>query len=309
MLALTSCTGKLGKATLDAIVAHDLVPLSQIVLCTSSDIEDARWNDLKAQGAQVRHFNFDSPSPASFKGCTKLYLVSTPKISMDFNDAPSGQGREKAHIGAIKAAVEAGVKHVYYTSLAFGSDSGAGVMRAHLRTESYLKELEAAGVRMTVLREGLYNESWPLYLGYFDLKNDERGEVLLAGDGKISWTAIKDLGLATALVLADGTGKFVGKTLYLSRRGDARSVTEIAGLVTEARGREVRVKVVGREEYVESCVERGVERADVEWWSSTYAALEKGECLIEDPTLEELLASRGVKPTPVEETIREMIES
>merc|ERR1712093_532472 len=263
----------------------------------------------------IQHFRFKMGHPQKSRRPSPLLqfrqpisIISTPNISMDFNNAPPGSGREKAHIGAIKAAREAGVTRFFYTSLAFGSESGAGVMRAHLRTEEFPKELqETEGVKVTVMREGLYNESWPLYLGYFDPKGDERGEVVLAGDGKISWTAIKDLGLASALVLVDGSGRFEGKTFYLSRREGPRSMSEIAKLVGEARGKEVSVRVVGREEYVETCVKRGIERASVEWWSSTYAALESGECLIDDPTLDELLASRGVKPTPVEDTLRGML--
>ncbi|OWO99253.1 hypothetical protein B2J93_1141 [Marssonina coronariae] len=199
---------------------------------------------------------------------------------------------ERKHtFGAIGAAVDTGVKYVYYTSLAFGPESGAGVMRAHL-----------------LLGEGLYNESWPLYLGYFDPQRDERGEVLLAGEGKFSWTAIKDLGLGSALVLADGMENFVGKTLYLSRTGAARCLREIAELVAKAKGESVSVKVVGTEEYVEHYVKRGVKKSSIEWWSSTYRALEKGECLIEDPTLGELLAGRGVKPTSVKETVEDMLK-
>ncbi|KAK0129930.1 hypothetical protein ONS96_000471 [Cadophora gregata f. sp. sojae] len=309
MLALTSCTGKLGKATLNAILEYNLIPLKDLVICTSSSTSNSRWDYLKSQGVQIRSFNFDNPSPSTFKDCTSLYLISTPNISMDFNNAPPGSGREKAHIGAIEAAREAGVTSFFYTSLAFGSDSGAGVMRAHLRTEEFLKDLrEREGVKVTVMREGLYNESWPLYLGYFDPKGDERGEVVLAGDGKISWTAIRDLGLASALVLADGSGKFEGKTFYLSRREGPRSMSEIARLVGEVRGKEVSVRVVGRDEYVETCMKRGIERASVEWWSSTYAALDRGECLIDDPTLDDLLTSRGVKTTAVEDTVREMLQ-
>ncbi|KAI9051581.1 hypothetical protein LZ554_004626 [Drepanopeziza brunnea f. sp. 'monogermtubi'] len=309
MLALTSCTGKLGKATLNAITTHNLIPLTKLIICTSSDTHDARWADLKAQGVQVRAFNFDTPDPAAFRDCTKLFLISTPNIAMDFHDAAPGQGREKAHVGAIEAAVAAGVEHVYYTSLAFGSGSGAGVMRAHLRTEEFLRGLEGTGVRVTIMREGLYSESWPLYLGYFDPRGDERGEVLLAGDGKVSWTAVGDLGMGSALVLADETERFAGKTFYLSRSEGARSMEEIAALVAEARGREVSVRIVGRDEYVECCVQRGIERASVEWWSSTYAALKNGECLIEDPTLEGLLAGKGMKPTPVEETVKRMLKN
>ncbi|CZR65180.1 uncharacterized protein PAC_15080 [Phialocephala subalpina] len=308
MLALTSCTGKLGGATLDAILKHNLIPPSQLVMCTSSDTTSPKFSTYKSLGIQVRSFDFDSPSPSAFQGCTKLYLVSTPNIAMDFNNAPPGQGREKAHIEAIKAAISAGVKEIVYTSLAFGSESGAGVMQAHLRTEAFLKDLKAEGkIEYTIIREGLYNESWPLYLGYYDPKKDERGEIVLVGDGEISWTAISDLGLGTALVLADESGKWRGKTFYLSNSRESKSLKEIAGLVGQAKGKELGVKIVSREEYVQHYMQNGKEAPSVEWWSTTYGALEKGECEIEDDTLIELLKSKGVEPKPVEETVREML--
>ncbi|TVY14106.1 Quinone oxidoreductase 2 [Lachnellula arida] len=310
MLALTSITGKLGNAVLTAITSHALLPPSQLILCTSSPLSSPHWTTLQAAGARLRPFNFHAPDASTFAGCTKLFLVSSPDIALDFNDAPEGKGREGAHMAVIDAAVEAGVSHVYYTSLAFGARSKAGVMRAHLRTEGYLRGLEGRGrVRVTVIREGLYSESWPLYLGYFYLagKGEERDEIVVAGDGRVCWTAIKDLGLGTALVLVDGSARWEGKTFYLSGAPEmARSLGEMAGLVGKARGREARVKVVGREEYVEYYVGRGRERSAVEWWSSSYQALEEGECEIRDGTLGELLASRGVTLKPVEETVKEM---
>jgi nucleoside-diphosphate-sugar epimerase len=202
------------------------------------------------------------------------------------------------------------VKHVYYTSLAFGGDSKAGVMRAHLRTEEFLKGEEKKGLKVTILREGLYNESWPLYLGYYSPKDDEREEIILCGEGKISWTAIKDLGLANALVLAATSGEYEGKTLYLSApKGNALSLKEVAECVGRVRGRQVKTKVVGREEYVRWYVEnRGLERDSVEWWSTSYEAVERGECEIGDGTLGRLLESKGVEVTRMEDTIREMVK-
>ena len=47
----------------------------------------------------------------------------------------------------------------------------------------------------------------------------------------------------------------------------------------------------------------------VRWWSTTYDALRENECEIDDPTLEKLLESKGVKPKPVEETVQEMFGS
>lgn len=233
-----------------------------------------------------------------------MLLVSTPRIVLDYNNAPPGSGREKQHINAINAARKAGVKHIFYTSLAFGTDSEAGVMQAHLRTEEYLKGSKET--KYTIVREGLYNESWPQYLGYYNIKGDERRAVIVAGDGPISWTAISDLGLATALVLVEEGPQYVGKTLYLSSLW-TKTLGDVARTVEKIRAKELGVNVVSREEYVQNYTAMGKERASVEWWSTTYAALEKGECAIRDRTLSDLLESRGVEPKSVERTLREML--
>lgn len=225
---------------------------------------------------------------------------------MDYNNAPHGQGREAHHFVAIDAARKVGVKHIYYTSLAFRNPSKAGVMQAHIRTEAYLKSL--TDVKYTIIREGLYNESWPLYFGYYyGLKDETRSEVLVAGDGEISWTAIADLGFATAKVLAGNDSDWAGKTFYLSQH-KTKTLKEIAELVGRAKGQSVTLKTVSRSEYETFYSEKmGMERASVEWWSSSYDAVKDGECAIKDPTLEDILKESGKSPKSMEETISEML--
>lgn len=248
MLALTGCTGKIGGAVLQAILQHSLMSPSKLVVCTSSRPEDTRWELLKTQGVSIRRSDYDDldSMQEAFSGCSKLFIVSTPRIAMDFNNAPIG--REQHHINAIQAAQKAGVEHIYYTSLAFGSHSKAGVMRAHLRTEAYLKGL--SDIKTTIIREGLYNESWPLYFGYYDPVNDQRDEIVTAGDGLISWTAISDLGMATALMLTDPSTTYVGKTFYLSNL-NSHSLNDVAAMVSKLKGRDIRLKSVSHDEYVE----------------------------------------------------------
>ncbi|KAH8812698.1 hypothetical protein F5884DRAFT_786144 [Xylogone sp. PMI_703] len=314
MLALTGCSGKIGGAVLHSLLEHSILPPTSLVICTSSSPDHPKLAEAKSKGVQIRTSNYDDPPSmvAAFKGCDSLFLVSTPKIALDYNDAPHGKGREGQHFNAINAAVEAGVKHIYYTSLAFGDDSPAGVMRAHLRTEAYLKQLKEKDGKIdgyTIIREGLYNESWPLYFGYYyGLKEEEREEVVVAGDGPVSWTSIADLGLATAVILGTKSGEYNGRTVYLANTGNKPvSLKDIAGIVSRVKGKEVKLKVVSREEYVEYYVGKGKEREHVEWWSSTYAALEKGECEIRDPTFAEILKSKGIEAKPVEKTIEEML--
>ena len=276
------------------------------VLQTSSDVQSSKFDKYRNQGCVIRYNNFDDPASleSAFQGCEKLFLVSTPRISMDYNDAPHGKGREAHHFVAIGAVRKVGVKHIYYTSLAFGNPSKAGVMRAHIRTEEYLKGLK--DVKYTIIREGLYNESWPLYFGYY-LKDEDRKKLIVAGDGKISWTSIADLGFGTAKVLTGREEDWAGKTFYLSQKR-TKTLKEIAELVSEAKGTSVQLDVRSREEYEHYYVEKmGLERASVEWWSSSYDAVKDGECDITDSTLEDIFKEAGRKPKPMEETVKEMI--
>ncbi|KAH7021232.1 uncharacterized protein B0I36DRAFT_30358 [Microdochium trichocladiopsis] len=369
-IAIIGASGKLGGATLHALLEHALHPPANIIALTSSKPGSETWDKLASTSSsssgspsiQVRHATFDDPQSltAALDGVDVFFLVSTPRISMDFNDAPPGTGREAHHFAAIDAAVAAGVKVLVYSSLAFGfrsfaarrshnvkdgaseGESKAGVMRAHLRTEAYLAELAAQGkLQSTVIREGLYNESWPLYLGYFDTKaylEDKAGEekgreevVKLAGDGKISWTAIKDLGVGSAVVLSslaaflksgnqgisdNRSNEFLGRKFYLSNPpSTALTLAEVANLITEtattakATARKIKVQIVPLREHIATYTSRsGPEsKPAVEWWARTYPALEDGECHVDDSTLAELLGRVGVKATPMEETVREMI--
>ncbi|KAI0455092.1 NAD(P)-binding protein [Xylaria acuta] len=337
-IAIVGASGKLGGATLSALLAHKLTPPSDIIALTSSTPDSQTWAKLAATGVQVRHARFEDPATfeRALEGVERFFLVSTPDIALDFGvemdfdgtaaaaaaAAGEKQGRESHHKGAIDAAVKAGVKWIMYSSLAFGFSpsaaggaadaSKAGVMRAHLRTEAHLRAVSAThGIHATILREGLYNESWPLYLGYFDVGHaqSERDVVPLGGDGKISWTAIRDLGVASAIVLS-GDEEFAGKTFYLSTRPEnAKTVAEIAQLVGKARGRDLRVEIVGRREHERYYVEeQGKPKPAVEWWAGTYEALDDGECLVDDPLLETLLHRVGLKPIPVEETVAAMVK-
>ncbi|KAF1966204.1 NAD(P)-binding protein [Bimuria novae-zelandiae CBS 107.79] len=267
-ITLTSATGKLGSAVLDAILDNKLVDPAQLVVCTSSDTQDKRFDALRDRKVTLRYNNFDEPDSLerAFAGCFKLFLVSTPKVDMDYKDAPLWRGREAHHRAAIDAAIKAGIKHIYYTSLAY-----ANPPRRASCARTFGK------IEYTFIREGLYNESWPLYFGYFfKLRDEERQEVIVAGDGPISWTAIKDMAFATAKIIAAPSDSWKRGTLYLSQ---SRTLTleQVARLVSRLQCQDVSVKIVLREEYVDHYAQQGMERASVEWWSSTYDALKDGE--------------------------------
>jgi uncharacterized protein YbjT (DUF2867 family) len=309
MLAIIGASGKIGGATLSYLLSENLIPADQIVCTTSSTPDSSKWKSLAGKGVRVHHATFDDPSSMekAFTGCKSLFLVSSPRIKMDYNDAPHGSGREKDHFVALEAAKMAGIEHVYYTSLAFANPSKSNVMTAHERTEERLKNMEKDGVKITIIREGLYNESWPLYFGHFNINGDDRSEIVVAGDGKISWTSIADLGFATALIIAS-PDSYAGKTVYLSNTRGAKTLKEIAKIVSEVKGKEITLKIVNRKEHEKLYTEeRKMDEGHIRWWAATYNALEDGECDIKDETFDRLLEGKGRKAKPVEETIRQML--
>lgn len=154
-IVLTGPTGGLGREVLKHILP--LVPREQLIVTSPSParVHDA-LSDLSAVDVEVREADYTLPTtlPKAFAGADALFLVSYPSVAHEV--------RVNAHIAAIDAAKAAGIRRVIYTSLAFGGDSKAAVMRAHLDTEAYLK---ASGLEYTIIREGLYAESFPLYFG------------------------------------------------------------------------------------------------------------------------------------------------
>ncbi|KAI2632322.1 NAD(P)-binding protein [Hypoxylon sp. NC1633] len=341
-IAINGASGQLGGSTLSALLAYDLAPAHTIVALTHSRPGSSTWEGLAAKGVQVRHANFEDPASydAALQGVDKLFLVSTPHIQLDFDDGkpgsqppPNGHGREKHHRAALDAAARAKVPYVYYSSLAYGWDaaagkpgtsSHAGVMRAHLRTEAYLKQRASEGAfkGAAVVREGLYAETWPTYLGYLDQVDpgaDDRNVVRVAGgvDGKVAWTTVADLGIATALLLVAPPEEYAGRTTYLSSGPErARSLREVAALAGRARGRDIGLEVVPRPEFERYYSEgRNAERPSpgwkggpaVRWWAGAYEALDHGEAAVDDPTLERLLRSVGVTPTSIEEIVLAMV--
>ncbi|KAK0257505.1 hypothetical protein LTS09_007552 [Friedmanniomyces endolithicus] len=307
-LAIVGASGKLGFATLSALLDHGLLLASDLVLTTSSANGAQKLQDAALKGALIRHVNWDesqSAWEAALEGCDELFLISSSRIQKDFGDAPPGHGREEDHFKALEAAKVVGVEHVYYSSLAFANPSKSNVMTAHERTEAWLTK-EWSG-RYTIIREGLYNESWPLYLGHYKVTDDERTEIPIAGDSKISWTSIADLGTATAMILAAPSEEWAGKTCYLSQ-SQAYSLSEVAGMVAKAKSKEIGVKVIPRHEHEAYYTQQhGMEEPFIKWWSKTYDALRDEECHIQDPTLELLLGKQGLKPKHMEATVAETL--
>jgi len=293
MIVVTGATGGLGSQVFKALLG--LIPPSQIAVSLYNPSGASDF--IKDSGAEIRKGDYSDPASLeeAFKGADKLFIVSYPGISRET--------RFKNHKAALDAAKRCGVGHVYYTSLGFASGTSANsvsaVMQAHLDTEAYIKE---SGLKYTIIREGIYNESWPLYLGFWS--PEEGDEAYVPGDGPIAWVSRADLGEATAKIIVEGA--YPNETILLS---GSRTITlsQLAKDIGTLLSRPLTLKIVPEDDYVSRNTGKRGPRGDpafLRQWALTYKALESGECAFVDPTIQKVL---GRELKPMEETLKEML--
>ncbi|KAJ9117048.1 hypothetical protein QFC22_004707 [Naganishia vaughanmartiniae] len=168
---------------------------------------------------------------------------------------------------AIDSARASGVRHIFYSSLAFGGvDSEpafrAQVMLAHLSTEAYLRSLQeqdSQNFSYTVVRVGLYSESTDLYTASFDINNPPAdGKIRIPHNGGgpgLSWAKKSELGEAVAKLIAVYQADpeyfpYKNKLMVLSGPR-AYSLSETAKVFSNVIGREIVIEEVSVDEYAE----------------------------------------------------------
>ncbi|KAL2824180.1 hypothetical protein BJY01DRAFT_167837 [Aspergillus pseudoustus] len=303
-------SGGLGSS----IVTHllELVSASQLTLIARKPESLA---DAADAGATIRRADYDDPATIerAFEGIDILMLISYASFEIEH--------RVKAHKIAILAAQKSGVKHIFYSSLGFAGDysdkSVAHVMGAHLQTEEFLANLPGT-TTYTVVREGLYSESFPIYTNWFDLRAPV-AEIKIAHDGSgagVAWVKRDELGEATARLVeryATATGgnpveefPYVNKIVLLTGPR-VLSLAESVEVLGRAVGKEVRIAPVTVDEYAKLDHKglhtyHGVNLARE--WATAWEAIRRGETAVVTPTLKEIL---GREPEDYETTIRGLL--
>ncbi|KFY28069.1 hypothetical protein V491_00641 [Pseudogymnoascus sp. VKM F-3775] len=303
-------SGGLGGSTLNHLV--NAVNPSRVVAIVRKPQNVARH--LVNAGVTVRGADYDEPPTLdhAFEDVATLNLISYASIDHEH--------RFKVHKLAIDAARKSGVSHIFYSSLAFAGDgdetSAAHVMQAHLDTEKYLASLTAqdSSFTYTIVRIGLYSESFPLYTAFFDLKNPS-DEVKIPHDGSgpgIAWAKQDELGNAMALLIksyAESRDHFeyVNKTILLSGPR-AWSLQETVEALSRMSKKQVQLREVSVEEYAaQPQVQKGLSYGAGDLaavWATAFEAIRHGEAAVTTPILAQVL---GREPESFEKTITGMI--
>jgi NAD(P)H dehydrogenase (quinone) len=260
MILITGATGHLGKATIEFLLQKGF-PAAGIAALIR---DEAKAASLANKGIQLRKGDYDNYASllAAFAGVEKLLLISGNDIA--------NRGTQQAT--AVKAAKEAGVKHILYTSFARKNETDSSpiafVAKSHIDTEKAIKE---SGIPYTIFRNTLYMDYIPVFIGD---KVVETGVYWPAGDAKAAVATREDMAEAIANVLAS-TGH-EGKEYNISNT-EKVSFADIAAIISDAAGKPVPYISPTQQEYIAALTIAGVPAAYIDMFAGFAEAIKQGE--------------------------------
>ncbi len=285
MILVTGATGHFGKAAIDFLLKKG-IPASEIAALARSESKAAA---LKEKGINIRigdYDNYDSLVKA-FRGTDKLLLVSGNDI------ANRGSQQENA----VKAAKEAGVKYIMYTSFERKNETDSSpivfVAKTHLETE---KNIKATGIPYTILRNNLYMDFIPMFIGD---KIFETGIFFPAGDTSSSFALRSEMAEAAANILAEEGHE--GKE-YAIANTEKFSFNDIAAAISGASGKTVSYTSPAVETYTDVLTKAGVPAEYIGMFAGFGEAIKQGEFKVDKTDLETLL---GRTPTGLKQFIED----
>lgn len=202
-------------------------------------------------------------------------------------------------------------------------------MLAHLDTESYLSSLASSSssekpFSYTIIRQGLYSESFPVYTANFDLKVIASGladevDIRIPHDGEapgIAWAKRDELGEATARIMsayAKDLSSFKEVNQIITFSGiKAYTLSETAEVFSRVTGKKVRIKEVSVDEYVG---QKGVGYGSTDTnqsqemdrlWATAFEGVKMGQAA---KVTDELKKWLGREPEDFVVTIRKMLDT
>lgn len=286
MILVTGATGNYGKATIDFLLKKGISANS-----ISALVRDvAKAEDLKAKGINLKIGDYDNYAAlvAAFKGVDKLLLVSGSDVV----------NRGKQQENAVKAAKEAGVKHILYTSFERKNDTHSSpisfIAKSHIDTENLIK---ASGLTYTIFRNNLYLDVLPMFFGEQVLTT---GIFLPAGETKSAFALRNDMAEATANVLTSQGHE--NKEYSLSNTENV-SLQEMAQDLSEIVGKQINYVNPPQDIYVETLTGAGVPAEYIGMFAGFAEAIKQGEFSTEKTDLENLL---GRKPMTAKAFLKEV---
>jgi NAD(P)H dehydrogenase (quinone) len=283
-ILITGATGHLGSDVVNELIEKQ-GPANVSVLVR----DFSKATALKEKGVELvpGDYNDYQSLLAAFKGVDKLYFVSGSDVAT----------RKAQHTNVVKAAAEARVGHIIYTSFQRKTDDEtspiAFVAAAHVLAEKLIKE---SGLKYTIMKHALYADILPVFMGDQVLNS---GAIFLpAGTGKGSYTSRSDMASAGVAVLT--TEGHDNRTYEISV-SESLTFYDIAAILSELSGKQIVYAAPDVETFTAVMTQAGVPAEGIGFMKTFCSAIAQGEFDFPDTTLEKLI---GRKPVTIKEFLK-----
>lgn len=281
-ILVTGATGHFGKAAIEFLLKKGH-PASSIAAFVRDENKAAA---LQNQGIELRTGDYEDYASLvkAFTGVDKLLLVS----SSDVNNRTAQQAN------AVKAAREAGVKYILYTSFVRKDESDSSpiafVAQSHIATEKLIRE---SGLSYTIFRNNLYLDYVPVFIGEKVL---ETGIFWPAGATPGAYALREEMAEAAANVLLSNSHN--NKEYNISNTA-SWTFQQVAEAISKASGKQIGYISPSQTEYKTALTQAGVPELYTNMFAGFAEAIRIGEFDTATNTDLERLLSR--KPTSLED--------
>lgn len=283
-ILVTGATGSLGKQTLKILSSK--TDVSNLVALVR---DESKATELKDLGVEIRKGDYDNIESlkTAFQGIDKLLFVSASDI----------EKRLPQHKNVLEAAKNSGIKHIVYTSFVRKDESDASpiaaVAKAHIFSEDFILN---SGITYTILRNTLYMDFAPFFIGNKVLENQM--VYLPSGDGKVSFLLRSEMAEIAASVLTTAGHE---NKIYTVSSDKAHSYGEVAEIISEVSGKEIKFVSPSVDEYKETMQKAGVPETMIGMNVGFSLAIQHGEFEATNPEISKLL---GRKPTSLKDFLK-----
>jgi NAD(P)H dehydrogenase (quinone) len=222
-IAVTGATGQLGRLIVAGLQDH--LPADQVVAV----VRDAQKAADLGVTVRVAPYEDLDALVVAFEGVDVLVFVS--------GDTPGA--RVPQHTNVVRAAQQAGVGRVVYTSAPRAADTTLILAPEHKATEELLRE---SGLTWTLLRNNWYSEN---YAGTLQTAAATGEVVSAAGDGRVASASRTDFA-AGAVAVATSEGH--DDAVYELGGDEAWDFAEFTRAASAALGRQLTYRPVSPEE-------------------------------------------------------------
>ncbi|HEX5086874.1 MAG TPA: NAD(P)H-binding protein [Nocardioides sp.] len=276
MLAITGATGAVGGRVARAL-ADDMRNDFRLV------VRDPARAPAYDTDVRVCDYADHAAAVQALTGVDTLFMVS----------AAEAVDRRDQHRSFIRAAADARVAHIVYTSFAGAApDATFTLGRDHWDAEQAIRE---TGMTFTFLRDNFYSDLLPYFA---DREGVIRGP---AGDGRVAAVAradVADVAVAVLRAPADHAN-----ATHVLTGPEALTLTEVAARAGAVLGRALRFEDETVEEaYASRKAAYGAEDWQLDAWVSTYTAIRDGSAAEVTQDVERV---SGHPARTLEEAIRE----